>query len=81
MTNDQLWSQVPDWVNFIAQDKSGAWWGFEVEPLPQTNKLLTHPKCIVGSHNGSNTIEAVIRASERAINLLYEMLKGGTSVE
>jgi len=33
MTSDQLWSQVPDWVNFIAQDKNGAWWGFEVEPL------------------------------------------------
>lgn len=54
---------------------------FEVEPLAQTNKLLTHPKCIVGSHNGSNTIEAVIRASERAINLLSKMLKRGTSVE
>ena len=33
MEVDQLWSQVPDWVNYIAQDKSGAWWGFEVEPL------------------------------------------------
>ena len=24
---------IPDWVNWIAQDSSGAWWGYEVEPL------------------------------------------------
>lgn len=24
---------APDWVNWIAQDADGAWWGFEVEPL------------------------------------------------
>jgi len=23
----------PDWVNWIAQDSSGAWWGYSVEPL------------------------------------------------
>jgi hypothetical protein len=23
---------LPDWVTWIAQDKSGAWWGFEAEP-------------------------------------------------
>ena len=54
---------------------------FEVEPLAQTNELLTHPKCIVGSHNGSNTIDAVIRASDEAIKLLYAMLKKGTTGE
>ncbi|MFT4634812.1 MAG: D-3-phosphoglycerate dehydrogenase [Chitinophagales bacterium] len=48
---------------------------FEVEPLAQTNKFLTHPKCIVGSHNGSNTIDAVIRASHEAIRLLNAMLQ------
>ena len=26
-------TQIPDWVNWIAQDASGAWWGFSVEPL------------------------------------------------
>ena len=26
--------QMPDWVNWIAQDANGAWWGFEVQPLP-----------------------------------------------
>jgi D-3-phosphoglycerate dehydrogenase len=50
---------------------------FEVEPLAQTNEFLTHPKCIVGSHNGSNTIDAVIRASDEAIRLLDAMLKEG----
>ena len=24
--------QVPDWVCWIAQDKDGAWFGYEVEP-------------------------------------------------
>ena len=49
---------------------------FEVEPLSQSNEILNHPKCIVGSHNGSNTIDAVVRASYEAIRLLDAMLKG-----
>ena len=49
---------------------------FEVEPLDQSNKILNHPKCIVGSHNGSNTIDAVARASFEAIRVLDAMLKG-----
>jgi D-3-phosphoglycerate dehydrogenase len=52
---------------------------FEVEPLIQSNEILNHPKCIVGSHNGSNTIDAVVRASFEAIRLLDEMLKGVSS--
>ena len=48
---------------------------FEIEPLEQHSEFLTHPKCIVGSHNGSNTIEAVARASHGAITLLYGMIK------
>lgn len=24
---------IPDWVHWIAQDSSGAWWGYAVEPL------------------------------------------------
>jgi poly(3-hydroxyalkanoate) synthetase len=24
---------TPDWVNWLAQDADGAWWGFEQEPL------------------------------------------------
>lgn len=26
-------SRIPAWVNWIAQDASGAWWGYSVEPL------------------------------------------------
>jgi hypothetical protein len=25
--------QPPEWVNWIAQDSDGTWWGFQVEPL------------------------------------------------
>jgi len=24
--------EIPNWVNWIAQDYSGVWWGFEAEP-------------------------------------------------
>ena len=48
---------------------------FEEEPLKSDNKILDYPKCILGSHNGSNTKEAVTRASNQAILLLCEMLK------
>ncbi|MDH5178423.1 MAG: hypothetical protein OEZ39_04155 [Gammaproteobacteria bacterium] len=30
MTNHR---EIPDWVNWIAQDSDGSWWGYEVEPL------------------------------------------------
>ncbi|MDB2504037.1 phosphoglycerate dehydrogenase [Gammaproteobacteria bacterium] len=50
---------------------------FEVEPLVEKHKILDHPRCILGSHNGSNTIDAVIRASNEAIKLLHEMLTRG----
>ena len=46
----------------------------EIEPLPRSSKLLEYDKCIFGSHNSSNTIEGVIRASEQSINLLFEYL-------
>ncbi len=49
---------------------------FEIEPLEKSHKILNFPRCIVGSHNGSNTIDAVNRASYKAIEILYKMLKG-----
>ena len=24
---------IPDWIRWIAQDSSGVWWGYSVEPL------------------------------------------------
>jgi D-3-phosphoglycerate dehydrogenase / 2-oxoglutarate reductase len=48
---------------------------FEVEPLQENHEILDHPRCILGTHNGSNTTDAVVRASNEAIKLLHEMLK------
>ena len=47
---------------------------FEVEPLPANSKLRTMPQCIFGSHNGSNTKDAVRRASYEAIECLFGFL-------
>lgn len=55
--------------------KSAALDVFENEPLELSHPILEHDRCILGSHNASNTIDAVIRASDEAINLLFEMLK------
>lgn len=45
---------------------------FEAEPLPADSPLRGMERCIFGSHNGSNTVDAVIRASHEAIQLLSE---------
>lgn len=47
---------------------------FEVEPLPMDSPLRNHPRCVFGSHNASNTADAVQRTSEIAIGKLFEFL-------
>ena len=47
---------------------------FEDEPLPGDSPMRRFDRCILGSHNGSNTVDAVRRASERAIELLFGFL-------
>ncbi|HNP20681.1 MAG TPA: phosphoglycerate dehydrogenase [Panacibacter sp.] len=47
---------------------------FETEPLPAGSPLRQFEQCIFGTHNGSNTIEAVRRASMKAIELLFGFL-------
>ena len=47
---------------------------FEVEPLPMDSYLRTHPRCVFGSHNASNTADAVARTSEIAIAKLMSFL-------
>lgn len=47
---------------------------FEDEPLPVPSALRQYEQCILGSHNASNTIDAVRRASNRAIDLLFGFL-------
>ena len=47
---------------------------FEVEPLPMSSSLREMPRCIFGSHNGSNSIDAVHRTNSKAISHLMEFL-------
>ena len=48
---------------------------FEEEPLPLQSKLRNYEYCIFGSHNASNTKEAVLKTSKKAIQLLSEFLR------
>jgi D-3-phosphoglycerate dehydrogenase len=50
---------------------------FEVEPLPDDSPLREFPRCVFGSHNGSNTEDAVVRASEQAVRRMFEFLGFG----
>lgn len=47
---------------------------FEVEPLPMDSPLRSMPNTIFGSHNGSNTVDGVVRCSEFAIDKLLGFL-------
>ena len=47
---------------------------FETEPLPADSPLRNHPNCIFGAHNGSNTVDAVTRASLLASRHLLRFL-------
>lgn len=48
---------------------------FEVEPLPRDSELRLLPNVVLGSHNGSNTREGVVRASNAAVDFLIEELE------
>ena len=47
---------------------------FEVEPLPTESPLRGMPNTIFGSHNGSNTVDGVVRCSRFAIDTLLGYL-------
>ena len=47
---------------------------FEVEPLPADSPLRKLPRCILGSHNSSNSIDAVERTNMLATKTLFEFL-------
>jgi len=47
---------------------------FETEPLPMDSPLRTLP-CVLGTHNGSNTVDAVHRASGEAMERLAGFLQ------
>lgn len=50
---------------------------FEIEPLPMDSYLREHPLCIFGSHNGSNTSDAVEKTNVVAIEKLMSYLRVG----
>ena len=50
---------------------------FEQEPLEGKSPLRTIDSVIFGAHNGSNTSEALMRASEKAVGLLLSWSAGG----
>lgn len=47
---------------------------FEIEPLAPDNVLRTYDRCIFGSHNASNTEDAVRRVSLQAIGHMFDFL-------
>jgi D-3-phosphoglycerate dehydrogenase / 2-oxoglutarate reductase len=47
---------------------------FEEEPLDMESPLRSFEQCIFGTHNGSNTVEAVKRATEQSMSLLFGYL-------
>lgn len=47
---------------------------FEIEPLPLDSYLREHPLCVLGSHNGSNTSDAVAKTNIVAIDHLMRFL-------
>lgn len=47
---------------------------FEIEPLPSQSPLRAMPQCIFGSHNSSNSVEGVRRASITAIDIIARFL-------
>lgn len=47
---------------------------FEEEPLSKENNLRNYKQNIFGSHNGSNTLEAVDKVSEIALEKLHKFL-------
>lgn len=51
---------------------------FENEPLGQDHPLMQFPQVILGSHNSSNTQEAVLRVNQLAIDHLVRDLRRAT---
>lgn len=49
---------------------------FEREPLPMDSPLRSFESCILGAHNSSNTIDAVLRVNDLAIQNLLKGLNG-----
>ena len=51
---------------------------FEKEPLPITSDLINKKNCILGSHNSSNTLEAVNRVNNITVEMILDFTVNGT---
>jgi len=49
---------------------------FEVEPLPKKSPLRTLQNCVFGTHNGSNTKEAVERVNRLTVDMALQVING-----
>ncbi len=47
---------------------------FEEEPLKLSSKILEVPNCILGSHNSSNTIDAVKRVNKMTLEMVQHLM-------
>jgi D-3-phosphoglycerate dehydrogenase / 2-oxoglutarate reductase len=47
---------------------------FENEPLPGDSPLRDFDSCVFGTHNGSNTLEAVERVNDKTVEMLIDAL-------
>lgn len=47
---------------------------FEVEPLPADSPLKAMDNCVLGTHNGSNTRDAVERVNRMTVDILLDVL-------
>ncbi len=48
---------------------------FEDEPLPSASPLRAMERCVLGSHNASNTLEGSLRASRLALQHIEDLLR------
>jgi D-3-phosphoglycerate dehydrogenase len=48
---------------------------YKEEPLKENSLFINRSNIILGSHNASNTKDAVIKASEKAVEILIEFIK------
>lgn len=51
---------------------------FEEEPLPQASPLRRFESCILGSHNASNTRDAVLRVNRIAVDKLFAEMESAS---
>ena len=54
---------------------------FEEEPLPLSSPLRQLDNCIFGTHNSSDTVEAVERVNEKAVSNLLDGLESASQAE